>query len=533
MTTNTQKIEEQLIMEAQKDPKIRQKILKELQDQLFEHKPATPHEFLTDFEYLGAAVHEVWPSVREDLTELLDGWLSGRYNEAIFCEGLGSGKSMKACLALAYIVHYLLCLRSPQSYFGLMPGSPLVIIVMSLRASQAKLISYDTMRSLIENSPWFTKYFRPDPRITLMMKFPKNIHVMSGNSRENFPIGYNLLASSLDEAAHFMDKSMQGDTEDPARNVYQVLSERSNSRFHGRGLTMMMSSPRSETDFIELKLQEDNPKIFKRRRSTWEAQPQSKYCGETFFFDIELMEISPNKRSSTVEVPVEFKPDFIRDPERSCRSFAAIPTRSISVFVRNRAPIDVFSDRKNPLTREGWLRDDFKPRPGSIYVMHVDLGVTDCAASFCMGHREKEKCFIDVVKFWLPSSVKDVDFGEIREFILALRDRGFDIALLTYDRFQSIDSRQQLEKHGIYTEEFSVERTLDPYNTWKEALYSDKIDIYDVPRYRAEATHVLLKNGRKIVKPSNGSKDVLDTVVAVTAKLQDYEAPILTGGLAI
>ena len=52
----------------------------------------------------------------------------------------------------------------------------------------------------------------------------------------------------------------------------------------------------------------------------------------------------------------------------------------------------------------------------------------------------------------------EVDLAQVRELILAMRGRGFPIAQVSYDGWQSADSQQILRRHGLRVETVSVDR---------------------------------------------------------------------------
>lgn len=255
---------------------------------VYEEDPVDVLTFIESPNYLNLS-KETWPSVKEDLVELF----SKPYNEAVFIEGIGSGKTTKCALAMVYLLYRLLILSSPQLYYSLMPGSRIALMNMSIRAPQAKMILFGDIKSKIDYSPWFQAHYRPDPKIRSLLRFPKHIYLIPGNSSETFPAGFNLLGAVLDEAAWFLEQSFVGEKSDQAENIYESLRKRIASRFLSKGLLIAASSPRSVDDYTEKKAKEalSNPLIFVRRRSTWMARPKSIYSGSVFLFDLDSHKI--------------------------------------------------------------------------------------------------------------------------------------------------------------------------------------------------------------------------------------------------
>ena len=50
-----------------------------------------------------------------------------------------------------------------------------------------------------------------------------------------------------------------------------------------------------------------------------------------------------------------------------------------------------------------------------------------------------------------------MDYAEVIGFILALRRRGFHIKLVTFDRWNSVDTMNTLTSKGIETDRLSVD----------------------------------------------------------------------------
>lgn len=99
-------------------------------DSVWEEIRAPVDEFIDSPEYMNSS-RECWPSVKQDLVDLF----TGDYDEAVFDEAIGSGKSYKASGITAYFLYSLACLKNPQAYFGLARGSQINIINMSKTAT--------------------------------------------------------------------------------------------------------------------------------------------------------------------------------------------------------------------------------------------------------------------------------------------------------------------------------------------------------------------------------------------------------------
>ena len=96
-----------------------------------------------------------------------------------------------------------------------------------------------------------------------------------------------------------------------------------------------------------------------------------------------------------------------------------------------------------------------------------------------------------------------------------MRDRGFPIAQVSYDGWQSIDSIQILNQQNITAELLSVDRTIEPHETLKSCIQDNRINYYPHQVFFDEIQGLELVKGEKIDHPPKGSKDVADAVAGV------------------
>jgi len=223
----------------------------------YEHRVVDIRTFIDNAEYLNAG-KECWPSIKDDLEELF----TGDYSESVFCSAVGAGKSFSASIIITYMVYKVLCLRDPQKFFGLARNSQICFINMSVRAEQSKRVVFNEIKGRVDNSPWFRNNYPPDPGIRSELRFAKGVMVFPGNSKETFPLGFNVLGAVMDEAAWYTDTQ----THDAAEEMFNALYSRIKNRFGDKGLLVMISSPRYVDDFMEKKMREaeTNKNIFSR-----------------------------------------------------------------------------------------------------------------------------------------------------------------------------------------------------------------------------------------------------------------------------
>ena len=159
-------------------------------------------------------------------------------------------------------------------------------------------------------------------------------------------------------------------------------------------------------------------------------------------------------------------------------------------------------------------RDESGLHIGTKYYIHVDLGLRHANAAVCVAHQGDEHVVIDVIKIWEPEPEYDVDFANIENFILGLRDKGHRIVSVTYDNYQSVSSLQKLAKFGIPAKYKSIGRSSkEAYDTFKDLLYQEKLDGFYDKETIEELLSLDVVYGDKIEARPGMKKDRADAVV--------------------
>ena len=115
-------------------------------------------------------------------------------------------------------------------------------------------------------------------------------------------------------------------------------------------------------------------------------------------------------------------------------------------------------------------------------------------------------------------ATSEIDFARVRELIVDLRRRGFHLAQVSFDGWQSVDSRQILRRQGFRTALVSVDRDLGPYETLKELVNTSRLHLPPYEPLLRELTRLELVAGRKVDHPRGGSKDAADALAAATSE---------------
>jgi hypothetical protein len=121
---------------------------------------------------------------------------------------------------------------------------------------------------------------------------------------------------------------------------------------------------------------------------------------------------------------------------------------------------------------------------------------------------------VDLVYSWEASINKEINFASIRQMIVDLC-RKFDVAKVTFDRWQSIEMIQSLRAQGINADFHSVKKT--DYDTLMTAIYDTRLRGYwNELLVEEELLKLKLFGNNKIDHPNSGSKDLADAVTGAT-----------------
>jgi len=405
----------------------------------------------------------------------------------------------------------------------------------------------------------------------------KNICITPGGSSMGSMVGYSVFCGIMDEATLF--QSRRGD--DLADLVYSAMDRRIYSRFGAKmGMRVIAGSPLYIGDFLERKEIEvrttdlKNVKAHVIRRPIWDRKlPMWFSQGKpVFHVNIETAELVKNPETydppnnKWIKVPMEYWDVFKTNPEGSLRDLAARPSAAIVRFFENIKIVAslVNTDRSDPIVynreKQTWeLAEWFKPaNPDLWYAIHfdvalggkqfrrvdtVEIGTTrdrqHDACGIAMGHVEsyndkgKPKIVIDMMHA-LKGQVERVGPGgkfergairmeELIGWVDALARRGFQIAVITMDGFQSAYLMQQLEDRFYAAKYLSVDRDIGPYIDFKETLLDERLDYYYHEQFINEAQRLEKIAGKKIDHAPGSSKDVTDSVAGVVHTLIQIE----------
>lgn len=529
----------------------------------FEERPATLLEFLGP-DYLNIE-SRVRASIKSELTKIMGTEVDPHRPTAVplamITGGIGIGKTTIASIVLPYLAHWTLCLKDPQDFFNLLPGSRIAFMQMSTSEGQASEVVFGDIKARIKYSPWFINKYPYDTKFSKQLRFPKDIWVLPGDSAETTFEGYNILGGILDEAdSHKVTKE-----KDYAEAGYTTISSRITSRFEDRGFLLVIGQMKKGNGFAAKKYEEflARDDAYAVRMTIWESLGWDHYrnssTGEvdTFFYDIKRKMIVPpgikklTGSSQIIEIPIVFRNDFVNNPEKALRDLAGIPPAVGSPFINLTHKVDEARERwmsrhgvdEGPVDEAGRIRPWFENTTTSLRrVAHLDMAYSGNGDSlgFAVGHvrkmiefegERKPYIIIDFLYRLQAPKGDEIFIADIRKLIYSLRDRyKFKFSLVTMDGFQSTETRQQLKKRRIPVDNLSVDSDMLPYHDLKEAIYEDRIEFppYFVYYRRGDTQTIeilgkeleeLVHQSGKVDHPFEGSKDVADAVAGVVATL--------------
>jgi len=453
----------------------------------------------------------------EDLVDILGAEEGHRYykkytkNEVILQLGKGSGKDFTSTVACAYIVYKLLCLKDPARYFGKPAGDAIDIINVAINAQQAKNVFFN-----------------------------KAITVYSGHSERESHEGLNLILAVLDEISGFATEVGTGnDQGKTADNIYKAFRASVDSRFPDLGKVALLSFPRFPGDFISQKYEDsimEKETITKTHRFIMNPDFPDELEGN--YLDIGWDEdqiiaykypgVFALKRPTWVVNPTrkidDFKLAFFTDMGDAMQRFACVPTFASDAFFKQKDKLEKCMTLRNPIDSNKRFDESFVPDPDKIYYVHADLAQKHDKCAVAIAHVDKwvnlqvvkdyeqvaPIIIVDAVVWWEPKVEGPVNLSDVKQWIQNLRRQGFNLGMVTFDRWQSFDIQQELQAVGIRTDTVSVGKK--HYEDLAMMIYEERVAMPHIPLLLDEMSELKIINDKKVDHPRKKSKDLSDAV---------------------
>jgi hypothetical protein len=549
----------------------------------FEEIPVKIEEFVTDFlgiemlsEYqyqLVKAMSQIYK--KETLVSIwgedyADKRWRQTYKEIIMQLGKGSGKDFSSTVAVAYVCYLLLCLKSPSKYYK---SDTIDIINIAINSDQANRVFFQNFLKRIKSCAWFDgKYSVTAGHVHFHGGDPegpddKSVHVYSGHSEREAFEGYNTLMVILDEISGFAEAPDDEEEDEDgldktSKAIYKMYRASVTSRFK-LGKLCLLSWPRHENDFIQKKYNEavvDKEVVvrnhtFKRDPDLpdgisenelfieWDEDHIIKYKdNRTFALRRPSWEVNPNKEID------DYGDDFFDDVGDALGRYCCMPSNVTRGFFKNMEKARNTFSRLNGVDGDGIFHPTFLPKDDeTTYFLHVDLAQKHDKCAVGMAHIDKwikypvpgskmieylPLVVVDAIRWWTPTKEKTIDFKSVIEYVKAVRRRGFNIELVTFDRWNSHDTMMDLNRNGIETELLSVAKK--HYDDWLVTMYDGRLVGPHEETLLTEMKELRERKG-KVDHPRKGNKDLCDAVcgaifnaVALTPRDEVFEADAWT-----
>ena len=525
--------------------------LEALEEDAFEEKPVDIEEFVTSNDYLALPplsdyqyqmIKASTQIYKHETLVKLYGEEEGEKrwkqtcNEVIFQLGKGSGKDYTSTIACAYIVYLLLCLKDPARYYGKPPGDAIDIINVAVNAVQAQQVFFKGFKNRITRCPWFIgKYNEKVGSI----EFIKSITVHSGHSQRESWEGYNLLFAVLDEISGFDLESTSGNEQaKTASAIYKMFRGSVDSRFPQYGKVILLSFPRFKNDYIQqrynevvadkeiivrthtFKVDEDLPDGIDGNEFTieWEEDHIISYAEpKVFALKRPTWEINPTIKIKDLAI------NFYRDQTDALSRYACMPPEAIDALFTSREKVEkAFSNLNIPFDENHSFKEWFKPEDEKVYYVHVDLAQKHDHCAVSLAHVDKwvtmkmagaytdaqPHIIVDAIRYWTPTKERAVDFTEVKNYIISLKQRGFNIKRVTFDRWNSFDMMEQLKSYGMNCEILSVAKK--HYDDMLLCVMEERLSGPRLPLLIDELLELRIVKRDKVDHPRKGSKDLAD-----------------------
>jgi hypothetical protein len=528
------------------------------------------YDFVRHFEQI------LYPETYIQMVEHFDPyWQPVRHVNELTAEwAKGSGKDHCCQICVARVSNILLCLNSPQEYFGMPHQTIIHIMNVAASAPQAHGVFFKPLRTLLTHSPWFKDKFEggePGPQAQVI-RFKNQVELISGHSSAETLEGKNLLAAIADEISAFptLDEvrtSRSGRT--PAKTadgILDMLRSSSTTRFPKTFKLAQISYPRFKGDAIEQALavaKQDNAENAENSTyyasgpwRTWEVNPLYK--------TIERVEVQgatgpvPNipsiisdykKNAAFARAKYEARPEFsenrfFANDTAIIEGFGSGVQRPENLGISYHYGVDEggvasqFQYNVDGKERPGWqVKFDLKnltPIAGALYALHGDMAITGDRAGVAMSHvRTWERKDWDsygggvlenrpVVRVDFATAFeadaggqpqpREVQIRWYRKLIWELRAKGFMIVRATFDNFQSTDTMQQLVAQGIESKRVSTDTNNVAWETLRDVMYDGRLDADWNELTVHEIQRLTLLNNGRVDHPPGGSKDIADAL---------------------
>ena len=556
-------------------------ILDDLWSVDYDEVPVSIDEFLENDRYMGKVFNNgksIYPFWREHLRKLFNENTDHSF-EVAYSGAIGLGKSTIAVIAMLYHLYRVMCLKNPQSFYGLTASAPIVFVVLNLTLDLCYSGLYSMAVESIKLSPWFCERVEIRGKYNYTVEFPNNISIVCASTVQHV-IGKNVIFALMDEIN--FSNSPKG-SKRSVMDMYRNIRRRVESRFmrNGRvyGYIFLISSKNTEQDFLDTYIQS-----LKGSKSTividepiWNVKPPETYIGTRFKVAVGdktkasyVIETEDDlRRAETtgykiIDVPTEYKTAFQQDINDALKDIAGISSFSTNKLIpyAGRVEACIKKSRPSPLminTIELSLDSpdeirDYLDDLGILKVdthiprfAHIDIGLKNDALGLGICHAARQTLVerfdpngavtnvsenvysVDLMLRIKALPGSEIPLYKVRGFLMWLNSYIFKIKKVTYDGFQSADSIQLLKVAGFDAALQSLDRSDEPYLNLRSCILENRLEMYYDENFVREIYDLEYdRKAKKVDHPAEtvdnqpGSKDLADGVCGAVFACQKY-----------
>lgn len=540
--------------------------------------------FITDDRYLGKSTRHgqfLYPFWRNEIPRIF----SANVSEVALSGSIGVGKSTAAVLALIYHLYRTMCMKNPQEFFSLAPGTKIEYAFLNNTLGSSYGVAYSAFQAFIQESPWFLKHGKIAGRNYPEYVPEKGFGFVVG-SKPQHTLGRAIIGAILDEVSFAPGQNISYE-HSKIMDVYTNIRRRMESRFmvQGKcyGMLFLVSSKATESSFLEAYIADQVKKgypIYVVDQPLWKIKPAA-YSGKYFKVAVgnkyiqsrvEPLDLTDEMRTdwidsatksglTVIDVPVEHRQAFDQNLDKALQDIAGISTSVVTKAFSVERVLKCISDKyRNPFTSDivtiGLkdtlkLRDFFNAslipdhvRSAPIFI-HLDASLTGDRSGLSgvalVGTREvttygsdvdeeyvsEELLYQQVFSVGIQSpSDSEISLEKTRQFIYYLKDEvGLNIKGFSADGFQSADTRQILTTKGYKTDYISLDRTPDGYDSLRSAINDQRIVLLQGCDILVTELSELERDNmtRKYDHTAYSTKDVSDSLAGAFLNATKYK----------
>ena len=425
----------------------------------------------------------------------------------------------------------LITLESPQRTWGLLPASPIAILVMAQSQAQVKETIFAAIRGYAENSTYF-KGLQEAGYIDILAEeircTEKNVAIYAKHTNSKSLVGYTLKCMLLDEVARFETTGEEG--KNKAFEIWRNVAA-GGAAFGDSFRKVAISSAWEPGDPIEV-FYED-----------------AKNDPLTLGFKLTTFQVNlAIKKGITPVIVSDYATDFIK----ARREYEGIRFSKFNTFIdlenlqrslKGTTTIDAQPCKIDIETKAGArhyagldiIRMVPNNDPEKLQFMHIDPALKKDSAALAMAHAEliddKWVIVVDTLMKWEPHTDNDglkrvVSYIDIEQKLDDIHDVR-PLYRVTFDQWNSESFIQKLHTKGIDSQQVSCTRDAQfaYYTLFRDLLAHDYIILPKDTLWSngavTELSEMVLKPNRQIIHPFAG-KDLADAIVNVVYQVHQY-----------